>query len=144
MSACWGFHHRCRARRLGGPRLAIPTSSAPTASAASPTASTLVRDLDGALRLRWLLDGDVAGAGAGHVHFELAILQSFGSDETLRRSFLAELRELAYAQVLLVERRIDLLHDLLQAIGSHDVIVLLHAGDRFFDQLPRIVFARRL
>jgi hypothetical protein len=45
----------------------------------------------------------------------------------LLRGLHAEARELRHAEVLLVERGVDLLHDLLEAVGAHHVAVLLHA-----------------
>ena len=53
----------------------------------------------------------------------------------------AEAGELRHAEILLVERRVDLLHDLLEAVGAHHVAVLLHATDRLGHELVRIPLA---
>jgi hypothetical protein len=43
--------------------------------------------------------------------------------------------------MLLVERVVDILHHLLQAIGAHLVVVALHSLNCFGDELPRIVLS---
>ena len=58
------------------------------------------------------------------------------------RGLLAEARELRHAEVLLVERRVDFLHDLLEAVGPHHVAILRHARDGFGDQLPGVPLLR--
>src|SRR5688572_29220644 len=60
-------------------------------------------------------------------------------DESALRRLEAEAGELRDTEVLLVERIVDLLHDLLQAIGAHHVAVLRHPLDRLAHELPRVV-----
>src|SRR4029078_11209489 len=70
--------------------------------------------------------------------FELPVLELGKREQSTLRRFRDEPRELRHAEVLLVERAIDLLHHLLEASGAHDVAVALHPGDGFGHQLPRI------
>ena len=54
------------------------------------------------------------------------------------RSFLHEACELGHSEVLLVERAVDLLHYLLEAISAHHVAVALHSLHGFARKLPRV------
>ncbi len=74
-----------------------------------------------------------------HVDFHLPVLEARDLDQAALRRFLTEARELRHAEILLVERRVDLLHHLLQTVGAHHIAVALHPLDPFHDQLPRIV-----
>ena len=79
-------------------------------------------------------------ARVGKPDLELAVLELGDARAGPRcAASVTEARELRHAEVLLVERAVDLLHDLLEAIGAHHVAVPLHALDRLGDELPRIV-----
>src|SRR6185295_18786952 len=86
----------------------------------------------------------VAAGAARQSDLELTVLELRGREETALYGILDEARELRHAEILLVEGAVDLLHDLLEAIGAHDVAVALHAADRLGDELPRIPLLRRL
>ena len=49
-----------------------------------------------------------------------------------------ELGELAESEAALIKARVDLDHDLLEAIGTHDVLALAHPRQRLGQQLPRV------
>src|SRR5207245_117654 len=68
----------------------------------------------------------------------LPVVQLVEVDESFVGRLYHELREAREPCVLLVERGVDLLHNLLQAVGAHDVIVRRHLLHRFDDQLPGI------
>src|SRR4051812_44138409 len=112
-------------------RTIFTIASAATAATTTAAGPSFVRrrSSDGARSLSGR-DGCIAGSG-GDVHLELTILELRDGDQPLVRGFLNEARELGHAEVLLVECRVDLLHDLLEAIGAHHVAVLLHATDGF-------------
>ena len=65
---------------------------------------------------------------AREIDLELAVLELRDREQPALRGFLAEARELRHAEILLVERAVDLLHDLLEAIGAHDVAVAASCG----------------
>src|SRR5204863_8508104 len=115
--------------------LALVTA-APTAASATTTFAALAWSVERrhARRLR---------RGSGHARAQpdlvLAVVELVEGNEALVRRLHHELREAREPQILLVERRIDLLHDLLQAVGPHHVAMrghLLHGLDH---QLPGIV-----
>ena len=115
---------------------------APTPTTAT-TAATLVALTIGffTARFRWCgrRGGQRRGNGAIRgIHFKLPALQLRHPQQSLVGRVLDKARELRHAEVLLIEGRIDFLHDLLQTIGAHHVAVALHAVHRFGDQLPRI------
>ena len=115
---------------------------APTPTTAT-TAATLVALTIGFVtaRFRWCgrRGGQRRGNGAIRgIHFKLPALQLRHPQQSLVGRILNKARELRHAEVLLIEGRIDFLHDLLQTIGAHHVAVALHAVHRFGDQLPRI------
>ena len=126
---------------FAGTRFALATTTASTATATTTAAAALFvvthHRLDRGIR-----DGRILHC-AGERDLELAVLQLRDVQQALVRRFHAEARELRHAEVLLVEARVDLLHDLLEAVGAHDVAVLGHAVDRLGDQLPGIVLLRR-
>src|SRR5207244_2117013 len=68
----------------------------------------------------------------------LPVVQLVEVDESFVGRLYHELREAREPCVLLVERGVDLLHNLLQAVGAHDVIVRRHLLHRFDDHLPCI------
>jgi hypothetical protein len=49
-----------------------------------------------------------------------------------------EAGELRHPEILLVERAVDLLHHLLEAVGTHHIAIALHPRDGFGHELPRI------
>src|SRR5665213_490292 len=77
-------------------------------------------------------------AWLGQIYFELAVVHLVRHENSAMRSFLHEAGELGHAEVLLIERAVDLLHDLLEAVGAHYVAVALHALHRFTRELPRV------
>ena len=79
-----------------------------------------------------------------NTYLELPVLELRHRQQAALVRLLNEARELRHAEVFLVEARIDILHDLLESIGAHDVAVPLHARHRFADELPRIEFASGL
>jgi hypothetical protein len=93
---------------------------------------------------RVLRSAYVAPGSAGQPDLELTILELRRREQTSLRGILHEARELRHAEILLVERAVDILHDLLEAIGAHHVSGALHTVDRLGDQLPRIPLLRRL
>src|SRR2546423_4486004 len=142
-SGCLSRHRRssCRSRlRAMSPSLAV---ASPAASSA--TTGTLYRL---SFFSRWLpqrvsLDSLLTRRQTGRrdarsIDLELTILEFRQGQQTAMCRFRYEPRELGHADVLLVERGVDRLHYLLEAIGAHHVAVPLHAIDRFGDELPRI------
>src|SRR5207247_1206360 len=83
------------------------------------------------------------GGGPGHAGTQrdlvLAVVELGEMDQALVGRFDHELREAREPDVLLVERRVDLLHHLLQAVGAHHVVVRRHLFHRLDHQLPGIV-----
>ncbi len=69
----------------------------------------------------------------------LAVVELGEGDEPLVGRLYHELREAGEPQILLVERRIDLLHDLLQAVGPHHVAMRRHLLHGLDHQVPGIV-----
>src|SRR5512140_3260930 len=126
-------------------RLAIASTPATTASAAATTRAvvgnlaTTFEHWTGR-RFDRYRRGDRGNdlSVAGDVDLHLAVLELRHANESALRRFLREARELRHAEILLVKRRVALLHHLLEAIGAHDVAVALHAGRRFDDELPWI------
>src|SRR6266700_7169831 len=120
------------------PLALVTAGPAPTAAAATTAFA--------ALALAWSVERRHARGlrrGSGHARAQpdlvLAVVELREGDEALVRRLYHELREAREPQILLVERRIDLLHDLLQAVGPHHVAMrghLLHGLDH---QLPGIV-----
>src|SRR5206468_2060150 len=80
------------------------------------------------------------GGGPGHAGTQrdlvLAVVELGEMDQALVGRFDHELREAREPDVLLVERRVDLLHHLLQAVGAHHVVVRRHLFHRLDHQLP--------
>src|SRR5260221_5305480 len=117
---------------------------------AAPSSTTATTPPAAAFPLARRALGDRCGKGAegrlrqrpDHLWAEgdlvLAVVEPGQRDEATVRRFDDELAEAREARVLLVEVGIDLLHDLLQAIGAHDVVVGRHLLDRLDDQLPGI------
>ena len=85
-----------------------------------------------------------AGIASRRCDLELAVLESRQREQPLLRCLLHEFRELRHAEILLVEAVVDVLHDLLEAIGAHDVAIAHHAGERLGDELPRVALDRLL
>jgi hypothetical protein len=140
-----GRSGRCTRRALAA-LLAVATTAAATATSTT-SAAFLARGgavLVGRRRARCC----TCRRGAGRPHLELPVLELGDRHQPLLGGIGDELRELRVAVVLLVERGVDVLHHLLEAVGAHDVAVLLHATDGLDHELPRVpllhVFLARL
>src|SRR5581483_9779660 len=149
-----GALRRTIRRAIGGPL--IPVAVITTATATTTAATTALfafltrgegrggrwcgRALDGG-RQR---DGSLGTLCPGRSDLELTRVELRHRQEPTPRRLGDEARELGHAEVLLVERRVDVLHDLLEAIGAHDVAVALHALDRLAHELPGILPTSRV
>jgi len=127
-----------RLRCLTGP-LAIAVTPATTAAAAPTTTPTLT------LFSRLARGGTLSALRRSRARLrrrrpdlELPVLELHHVEEPLLGRLEAEARELRHPEVLLVERRVDLDHHLLQAVGAHHVAVALHPPNGLGDELPRI------
>src|SRR5688572_10321268 len=90
-------------------------------------------------RDHWLWESGRSHGLARNVHLELSVLELGERQQSAFRRFRDEQGELRLADVLLVERAVDLLHHLLQAIRAHYIAIALHSLHRFGDELPWIV-----
>src|SRR5450759_1850097 len=88
------------------------------------------------------LPGAARGQSAGstwQTDLELPVFELGESEQTTVRGLCHKARELGHAEVLLVERTVDLLHHLFESVGAHHVAVALHLSDGFGDELPRVL-----
>ncbi|MBK9550269.1 MAG: hypothetical protein IPO52_14475 [Gemmatimonadetes bacterium] len=162
---------RCRGARRGARRscalltLPAPASTTPTATTPSPLLGGLAIGrcgLDGAYRRRRRNDRCRRRTTSATTARRAALLHRRGDRHTLAGRDVVltvllldhldeaacarlgdELREAIEAGVALVEVRVDLLHDLLEAIGAHDVALRRHLLHGLDHELPRIALRRR-
>ena len=149
-----GDHRLAVERRLAWPVWARTIIAIASTAATTATASASRRLVTG--RSRWHFGARrfigsgilgrpcVALRAARQTDFELAILQLGGGEETALHGVLHEARELRHAEILLVERAVNFLHHLLEAIGAHHIAIALHAADRLGDEFPWVPLFRGL
>ena len=100
---------------------------------------------------RWTAGRDFRGTVAGRDRlrtraesdFVLPVGSFLQRQDALRCRFGEEPIELAVPDLFLVERLIELQHDLLEPVGAHHVLALLHLQNRPGREYPRVVFFRR-